>query len=279
MAGENVRSMNDWDLRTAWESIPLITRNLVAASTVVTLGSQLGLFPVRSVLLIWPEIFGRFQIWRLVLPFFFLGPLNFHLIFLAAIFYRHSKLLEQGEFLSNAADYLWFLLIVGMTSLPLAYFFKVVYLGPTLLYAILQLWSRRNKDQMVSLFGLFHFPALYYPYALLAISAVLSGGAIDWMGVCGIFAGHVYYFLDSVYPFMPGKSRVIYTPQMLIDLFRPTPPASEPSRRVGPGGAVNTSASNAPAPGFGLNLGSGLRQRITGGHSWGGGGQRLGGGD
>eukprot|EP00182_Erythrolobus_australicus_P003664 CAMPEP_0185829736 /NCGR_PEP_ID=MMETSP1353-20130828/421_1 /TAXON_ID=1077150 /ORGANISM="Erythrolobus australicus, Strain CCMP3124" /LENGTH=273 /DNA_ID=CAMNT_0028527557 /DNA_START=161 /DNA_END=982 /DNA_ORIENTATION=- len=273
-----MRGMNDWSLQSAWMSIPHVTRNLVAASAVVTLGSQLGLFPVHSVLLLWPKIFGQLQIWRLVFSFLFMGPLGFHLIFMAAIFYRHSKMLEQGEFLSNAADYVWFLLIVTMVALPLAFFLKLLYMGPALVFAMLQLWSRRNANQMVSIYGLITFPALYYPYALLAVNMVLTGGAIDWIGLSGIVAGHVYYFLDTVYPAMPGKRRVISTPLALTNMFRPASPPSEAARRVGPGGAVSAGGASAPAPGFGLNLGSNIRQRVTGGHSWGS-GQRLGGSD
>uniref|UniRef100_A0A7S0ZIX1 Derlin n=1 Tax=Timspurckia oligopyrenoides TaxID=708627 RepID=A0A7S0ZIX1_9RHOD len=275
----NMGTVGGWSFKDAWMSIPWVTRTLSASMAFITLGSQLNLFPVRSVILLWPMIFQKFQIWRLITPFFFLGPLSFNLLFLAAMFFRHSRMLEEGEFLSNPADYSFFLLFVALVSLPLSYFLRLVYLGPVLLFAILQLWARKNINARVSVFGLFQLPALYYPYAMLLVNFVISGGTIDWMGITGILAGHLYYFLDTVYPALPKSRghRIIKTPQVLIDLFATrVTPASAPARAVGRGGALQENGGQpTPSGGLGLNLGSTLRQRVTGGHSWGG-GRRLG---
>ncbi|KAA8493496.1 Derlin-2 [Porphyridium purpureum] len=284
----NMGTVGGYSLWDTWMSIPLVTRNLTAATALVTLGSQLGLFKVMNVLLIWDRVF-RFELWRLVLPFFFLGPLGFPLLFLAAIFFRMSRGLEEGEFLGNAADYCYFLILVAAISLPLAYFFRLMYLGPVLVYAMLQLWSRKNQTQTVSIYGIFQVPALYYPYVMLAVSTVLSGGAIDWMGVVGICAGHLYYFLDSVYPKIPSsRGRIlIRTPQFLVNLFDQRRPGTFPApgsasssepRTVIRNGQVGPAGGVPPSAGFGTNIGGALRQRFTGG--WGSaGGQRLGGGD
>jgi len=279
-------NLSSWSLADAWQAIPIITRNLVAGMAFVTIGSQLRLFPVQSVLLIWDKALLGFQFWRFLTSFLFLGPLGFPLIMLAAILYRQSKSLEIGEFLGNPADYLFFLLFVGVTSLPLAYFFKLVYMGPTLVFAMLQLWARKSRTQMVSIMGMINMPALYYPYALLAVNFVLSGGMMDWMGIVGILTGHLYYFLTSVYPRLPGRQGrvIIKTPQILYNMFRPAEPSSSTASgaaptRVGPGGTVGPAGTSNPSSGFGLNLGAGqIRQRVTGGHPWGG-GQRLGGAD
>ena len=66
--------------------------------------------------------------------------------------------------------------------------------------------------------GLFTFTAPYLPWVLLAFSFVLgNNGVVD---VVGIGVGHLYYFLEDVYPLMlPSRKRVLATPRLIQLLF------------------------------------------------------------
>ena len=59
-------------------------------------------------------------------------------------------------------------------------------------------WARRNPYVRMSFLGLFSFNAPYLPWVLLSFSVVLGNSAT--IDLIGIIVGHVYYFLEDVYP-------------------------------------------------------------------------------
>lgn len=58
--------------------------------------------------------------------------------------------------------------------------------------------GRENANVRMSLLGLYTFNAPYLPWVLLAFSLCL-GNPIE-TDFLGIVVGHLYYFLDYVYP-------------------------------------------------------------------------------
>ncbi|QQP50656.1 Derlin [Caligus rogercresseyi] len=67
---------------------------------------------------------------------------------------------------------------------------------------IVYIWSRRNPHFRISILGLVTIQAPYQPFVLLAIF-FLTGHSIA-VDLLGIFAGHVYYFLEDIFPHRPG---------------------------------------------------------------------------
>ena len=59
-------------------------------------------------------------------------------------------------------------------------------------------WARRNPHVRMSFLGLFSFHAPYLPWVLLSFSVLLGNSAT--IDLIGIVVGHVYYFLEDVYP-------------------------------------------------------------------------------
>ena len=112
-----------------------------------------------------------------------------------------------------------------------------------MLSAIVYLWSREYAEQVLNMFGLFNVQAFYFPWVLCAIRVLMGGSAVP--DLIGIFAGHVYYFLEDVQGYR------LRAPLFLSDAL--DTPATGPAR-----------AAQANRNAFG-------------GHNWGGGGQRLGG--
>lgn len=57
------------------------------------------------------------------------------------------------------------------------------------------------------------FQAPYLPWVLLGFS-VLLGNAV-WVDLMGMVVGHMYYFIEDVFPEQRGGFRLLSTPQIL----------------------------------------------------------------
>lgn len=79
----------------------------------------------------------------------------------------------------------------------------------------------------LSFLGLFTFTAPYLPWVLLGFSLMIGSSPV--VDLLGMVAGHIYYFLEDVYPQMSGR-RLLATPGIIKALM---PPAEVPV-----GGAV-----------------------------------------
>merc|ERR1719231_368008 len=70
------------------------------------------------------------------------------------------------------------------------------FLAQAMLEVIVYLWSRQFATQLISIFGLFTVQAFYFPWVLCAMTVLMGGSPV--LNLVGIFAGHVYYFLEDV---------------------------------------------------------------------------------
>jgi len=147
---------------------------------------------------------------------------------------KYCKSLEEDAFRGRPADFLWMLLTGGALLTLLAPLAGVHFLGSSLTFMMVYVWGRRHPHVQLSFLGVFNFAAPYLPWVLLAFSVMLgSSPAVDLLGVA---AGHVYYFLEDVYPRMSGGRRLLRTPGLLQALF-PAPPLVEGAGAVGAGAA------------------------------------------
>ena len=112
--------------------------------------------------------------------------------------------------------------VVGM--LMAACFFeqfgKIRFLGHALSFMMVYLWgrARENANVRMSLLGLYTFTAPYLPWVLLVFSLFI-GNPIE-TDFLGIVVGHVYYFLDHVYPQIAAARgwscrKILITPSIL----------------------------------------------------------------
>ena len=60
-----------------YNSLPPVCRTWGTACVLTTVGVQLGVIDLRSIYLDYPLVFKRFQIWRLLTNFCFLGGFSF----------------------------------------------------------------------------------------------------------------------------------------------------------------------------------------------------------
>jgi len=207
-----------------FRTLPLITKTYLTGCVLTTLAVHLDIITPLSLYLNFHVITKHYEVWRLVTNFFFFDYFGLNFIFHMFFLVRHSKLLEEGAFRGRTADYL-FLWIFGATLLLLidvVFYYtqlpKLMFLGPSLVFMIVYVWSRdeRNKDVIMSFLGLFTFTAPYLPWVILGVGLLLDQTPI--FDLLGIAVGHVYFFLTTVYPQRTGR-QLLKTPGFLKDLF------------------------------------------------------------
>ena len=116
---------------------------------------------------------------------------------------RYCKLLEEGSFRNRTADFFWMLVFGACLLSCIAPFVHVQFLGSSLTFMMVYVWGRRNESVNMSFLGLFHFNAPWLPWVLLAFSFLLGSSPV--VDLLGMVAGHVYYFLEDVYPTMTRR--------------------------------------------------------------------------
>jgi Derlin-2/3 len=139
----------------------------------------------------------------------------FHIFFLI----RYCKSLEEGSFRNRSADFLWMLLLGAAMLTCMAPFAKVQFLGTSLNFMLVYVWSRRNPGVPLSFLGIFTFGAAYLPWVLMAFSVLIGGSLV--VDMLGMIAGHTYYYLEDVYPHTHhGRGRrLLKTPDIVKALF------------------------------------------------------------
>ena len=132
---------------------------------------------------------------------------------------RYIQTLEESSYARRKADFLMcvfflavFLLIIG------PFFFGIVFLGSPLTFSMIYIWARRNPMTVMSFLGLFTFRAPYLPFVLLGFTMLISR-SFPTGDLLGLFAGHLYYYLEDVYPQNNYGYRPLKTPRFLKQLL------------------------------------------------------------
>ena len=92
-------------------------------------------------------------------------------------------------------------------------FIYLYILGQAFTIMLVYVWARRNPMVRMNFFGLLTFQAPYLPWVLLGFSLLLGNSvSVDLLGMA---VGHIYYFLEDVFPNQPGGKRLLQTPAFL----------------------------------------------------------------
>ena len=208
--------------------VPPVTRTYVASVMVLTASCSLELVSPFSLYFNVNLIVTKLQLWRLFTNFFFFGALGVDFLFHIFFLMRYCRLLEEGSFRGRTCDFVLMLLFGGLVMCIASTVLSVPpFLGSSLAFMIVYVWARNNDNVRMTFVGLFAFRAPYLPWVLLGFSLLLGNSlSIDIMGIA---VGHLYFFLDGVYPHTRvGKGRhPLRTPhglqrsfESLMSLFR-----------------------------------------------------------
>nr|XP_027214043.1 derlin-2-like [Penaeus vannamei] len=181
-------------------------------------------------------IIKHYQIWRLVTTFLFFGYVGFNFLFNMIFTYRYCRMLEEGSFRGRTADFVIMMLFGGACMLCCSMFCSLPFLGQAFTIMLVYVWARRNPFVRMNFFGLLNFQAPYLPWVLLGFSVLLGNSIL--VDMVGIAVGHIYYFLEDVFPQRSGGIRLLKTPRFLQQIFEPhtEDPAYNPAPEERPGG-------------------------------------------
>ncbi|CAF5157638.1 unnamed protein product, partial [Rotaria sp. Silwood1] len=101
----------------------------------------------------------------------------------------------------------------GTLMILMGLFVNIIFLGSSLTIMLVYIWSRRNPYVRMNFFGLFNFQAPYLPWVLFAFSLLLGNSVI--FDLMGIIVGHIYYFLEDIFPQQHGGFHILKTPHFL----------------------------------------------------------------
>uniref|UniRef100_A0A3Q2CM16 Derlin n=2 Tax=Cyprinodon variegatus TaxID=28743 RepID=A0A3Q2CM16_CYPVA len=128
--------------------------------------------------------------------------------------YRYCRMLEEGSFRGRTADFVFMFLFGGLLMTIFGMFVSLVFLGQAFTIMLVYIWSRRNPNVRMNFFGLLNFQAPFLPWVLMGFSLLLGNSII--VDLLGIAVGHVYYFLEDVFPNQPGGGRWLKTPSIML---------------------------------------------------------------
>jgi len=209
-------------LQDTYFQMPVITRSYATACFLTTLACQLEIVSPLHLYFNGDLIVNKQQVWRLVTNFLYFGDFSldffFHMFFLV----RYCKMLEEGSFRGRSGYFFFMLLLGALCMVIIGPYVNVYFLGSSLTFMMVYLWARRHRSVGMNFLGLFVFQADYLPWVLLGFSLLLNHNIIA--DVIGIVVGHVYFFLEDVYPKPKhegglGGPRLLKTPAFLTLLF------------------------------------------------------------
>jgi Derlin-2/3 len=95
----------------------------------------------------------------------------------------------------------------------IAPFVNVMFFSQAYMLMMIYVWSKHNAHFVLNFMDVFVFQAPHVPWVMLGLSA-LFGSSIMY-DLLGIAVGHLYYFLNDVFPTLPGGFPLLITPSFL----------------------------------------------------------------
>ncbi|XP_057952592.1 derlin-1-like [Malania oleifera] len=188
-----------------YKSLPPVSKVYGVACLMTTAAYHLELYNYNNIALHYGLVLKRFQVWRLITNFLFLGIFSFRFAFRLFIIAKYGVLLERGPFDKRTADFLWMLIFGALSLLALAAVPALwsPFMGASLVFMIVYVWGREFPNALINIYGLVSLKGFYLPWAMLALD-LLFGNPLK-PDILGIVVGHLYYFLTVLHPLAGGK--------------------------------------------------------------------------
>mmetsp|Transcript_19187 Transcript_19187/g.53851 ORF Transcript_19187/g.53851 Transcript_19187/m.53851 type:complete len:176 (-) Transcript_19187:84-611(-) len=161
------------DVQQWYDSVPVITRHYLTGCVVLTIAGNVGMISPMQLILTMAGLY-RFEVWRLLTCFMFMGKLGFPFLLNMIYFYRQSSTLESQTFERRTSDYLFMILFGALLLLPIGLYFQFYLLGQGIMLMVTYYWSRMNPNVMISFFGI-PFKGRYLPWVLVALNFLMGG--------------------------------------------------------------------------------------------------------
>ncbi|KAL5276928.1 DERL2 family protein [Megaselia abdita] len=205
------------NLRNSYMDIPAVTRIYSTACVATTLAVHLDLVSPLHLYFHPNLIIYKLQLWRIVTTFLFFGSISFSFFFNLIFTYRYCRMLEEGSFRGRSSDFVMMFLFGCLMTTFFGFFVDLLFLGQAFTLMLVYVWSRRNPSLRMNFFGLLNFHAPYLPWVLLGFSMILGNTVL--VDLIGISVGHIYYFLEDVFPLQRNGMKILKTPNFLWVFF------------------------------------------------------------
>ncbi|KAK9448259.1 Der1-like family-domain-containing protein [Limtongia smithiae] len=183
--------------------VPPVTRCWTTLSVLTSVLVQCDAVSPYQLFFTFHTALTRRQYWRFVTTFLYFGPLSLDFVFHIFFMSRYSRMLEDSFFRGHTFDFMWLMLYAATALILLSPLASLPFLGSPLSFALVYIWARRNPAIRLSFLGLFVFSAPYLPWVLFGFSLVFNS-AVPKGDLLGIAVGHVYFFLEDVFPRIYG---------------------------------------------------------------------------
>ncbi|KMZ74387.1 Derlin-1 [Zostera marina] len=194
-----------------YKSLPPISKAFGTLCFVTTVLVQFSLLSPVDIALLHNEAFFKFQVWRFITNFFFLGVFSFSFAIQLLFVARYGVQLEKDSFNGRTADFLWMMIFGALSLLVLSTvpLLRIFFLGSSMVFMLIYIWSREYHNTKISIYGIFQMKAFYFPWAMLALNVIFGNSIIP--DLLGLLVGHLYYFLAILHPLSGGKN-ILATP-------------------------------------------------------------------
>jgi Derlin-2/3 len=206
--------MNSNILASQLVSTPPITRFISLSIIVIMVLVYIN--AVQSYALLYSPLFLRYmEIWRVFTCFLYFGKPSLDVLIHITFLYRYSKMLEEGFIYTS--DYFYLIFVVWGLLFIIANIFSISMLASAFSSTITYIWTRKNPQAVVQIFGFISFPAFYLPF-IVPLFMLVTEKRILVEDLLGIIVGHFYFFFKDVYPKW-GRD-VLKTPCFIKKMFR-----------------------------------------------------------
>lgn len=201
--------------------VPPVTRAWLGLTLAVTVAEHVGLVSQFQLWFSPRQAFVKGEIWRVLTCFLYFGQLEMASLLHIFFTIRYSWMLEDESFEGRKADYVWLIFLSSVFLLVLSPFSGQEFLGYSLSFVLLYIWSRRNPHIHISLFGLVTLPAPYFPLAWVALESLFFATNQPFRMILSeliaVPIAHLYYFLVDVWPreYRSGGQNLLKTPKFL----------------------------------------------------------------
>jgi len=190
----------EFDLFSWYTNIPPVSRIYFTSAFLTTSMCAMDLLNPYVLYYDVHLIFIEGQIWRLFSSFLFFGLFSVDFVFHMYFLVRHCRQLEDGDFRGKPSNFVLFIAFGVITICSLAPWIlkSHPFLGSALTFMMTYVWGRRNEDVRMTMLGLISFTAPYLPWVMVCFNWIVGNSVrMSLMGIC---VGHMYYFLEYVYP-------------------------------------------------------------------------------
>lgn len=227
-------------LNQVWEyylGIPIITRSYLTVCFLTTLAVHLDLVsPLKLYMRGFQSIVSTHEYWRFLTTFCFYDYIGLNFILHMFFLLRYCKFLEQGSFRNRTGDFLFFCLFSSVMLIGLNYLLHywnfihrpIFFLAPSLAFAIVYLWARRNPHFSMTFLHLVNFTAPWLPWVILGFGYLMGNSPIN--DLLGIGVGHVYFYFVDIYPEFSGR-QILATPSIFHRLFDAQPDGDQAAQQ------------------------------------------------